>query len=115
MDKKLKGSTLIEVLVAMVIISIIVVMSSTIFLNVQQSKQRNVNVVNSSVLKAVVDSVINQNDFTNKEIQTSQGKIIINFIKRSDSDQAIQVNASLYAPDKKQVCTFQKIILTEEK
>ena len=113
MDRKLKGSTLIEVLIAIVIVSIIVTITSLLLLNVQRAKYTTSGGTQLIFLDQVLQQEIQLQQFKNKKILTEHGEISIRFSPRIESELLLQADLLLYSPKGEIISTLHKLVVKQ--
>jgi Tfp pilus assembly protein PilE len=115
MDSKLKGSTLIEVLVAMVITSIIITIAFMTFMNIQTSYSVSNSGSYYSELSQYTEEFIAEKQFTKRRFETNDGTILIDIKERNESPLELQISARLFSKNNILLFELNKIVLTDGK
>jgi len=111
-NKKLKGSTLIEILIALVILSVCSALSVLICLNIQKSTFPFIKLKGMEIAKTVLMKTIDGKEYVDKRIQEDGFIIHRNIEKLEAYPDCSVIHIVVFSSENKEVAEVEQVILT---
>lgn len=111
--KKIKSSTLIETIVALVIVSVLIVICTLISLNLSRSNTEKVKITAYLEMDRIISEAMDDEQYFDKIIRHKSYLIELNF-KKFDVKNMIVINAIAYDKDYGTIVEINRLIYMDK-